>query len=106
MTYLPADVRMVDIGDADIVHTDTMKSATPTSNMRVRKILAAGALPVVLGGDHSMNIPCIAAFSDQDPIHIVQIDAHLDFVDVRHGVRFGHGNPMRRAAEKDPMSPA
>ena len=34
------------------------------------------------------------------PIHIVQIDAHLDFVDERHGVRYGHGNPMRRAAEK------
>ena len=30
----------------------------------------------------------------------MQIDAHLDFVDVRHGVRYGHGNPMRRAAEK------
>jgi agmatinase len=56
---------------------------------------------LVLGGDHSINIPCINAFDDQDPIHLVQIDAHLDFVDVRHGVRFGHGNPMRRAAEKD-----
>ena len=31
---------------------------------------------------------------------MVQIDAHLDFVDERHGVRFGHGNPLRRAAEK------
>ena len=31
---------------------------------------------------------------------MVQIDAHLDFVDERHGVRYGHGNPMRRAAEK------
>jgi len=47
-----------------------------------------------------VNIPCINAFDDQAPIHVVQIDAHLDFVDERHGVRFGHGNPMRRAAEK------
>ena len=31
----------------------------------------------------------------------MQVDAHLDFVDERHGVRYGHGNPMRRAAEKD-----
>ena len=55
----------------------------------MRKILAAGALPVVLGGDHSINIPCIDAFSESanGPIHIVQIDAHLDFVDERHGVR-------------------
>ena len=99
VTYL-ADVRMVDIGDADIVHTDTVNSHANIEHA-VRKILSAGALPVVLGGDHSINIPCVAAFSDQEPVHIVQIDAHLDFVDVRHGVRFGHGNPMRRAAEKD-----
>ena len=100
VTYLPADmVRMVDIGDADIVHTDTLKSHA-NIELAVRKILAAGALPVVLGGDHSINIPCVSAFSDQEPIHIVQVDAHLDFVDERHGVRFGHGNPLRRAAEK------
>jgi agmatinase len=104
VTYLPADkVRMVDLGDADIVHTDTERSHA-NIEFGVRKILAAGALPVVLGGDHSVNIPCVNAFADdcvaKGPIHIVQIDAHLDFVDVRHGVRYGHGNPMRRAAEK------
>ena len=98
-TYLPASVRIVDIGDADIVHTDT---ATSHANIRtgVQAILAAGALPVVIGGDHSINIPCIEAYEGQGDIHILQIDAHLDFVDVRHGVRFGHGSPMRRAAEK------
>jgi agmatinase len=100
ITYLPAaTTRIVDIGDADIVHTDT---ATSHANIAagVRKILAGGAIPVVLGGDHSVNIPCIDAFEGRGPIHIVQFDAHLDFVDERHGVRFGHGNPMRRAAEK------
>ena len=100
ITYLPADkVRMVDLGDADIIHTDTEQSHA-NIEFGVCKILAAGALPVVLGGDHSINIPCINAFEGQEPIHIVQIDAHLDFVDERHGVRHGHGNPMRRAAEK------
>ena len=104
VTYLPADkVRMVDLGDADIIHTDTERSHA-NIEFGVRQILAAGALPVVLGGDHSINIPCVNAFADdcaaKGPIHIVQIDAHLDFVDVRHGVRYGHGNPMRRAAEK------
>jgi agmatinase len=43
----------------------------------------------------------VRAFDGRGPIHIVQIDAHLDFVDERHGVRHGHGNPMRRAAEQD-----
>jgi len=100
VTYLPADkVSIQDIGDADIVHTDTVKSHA-NIEFGVRKMLAAGALPVVLGGDHSINIPCVAAFSEQEPIHIVQVDAHLDFVDERHGVRFGHGNPLRRAAER------
>lgn len=97
--YLPGSVRITDLGDADIVHTDTEKSHA-NIEFGVRKILQAGALPVVLGGDHSVNIPCIRAFDDQAPIHIVQIDAHLDFVDERHGVRHGHGNPMRRAAEQ------
>jgi agmatinase len=67
----------------------------------VRAALAAGALPVTIGGDHSINIPCIRAFDMSGDIHILQIDAHLDFVDERHGVRHGHGNPMRRAAEQD-----
>ena len=98
ITYLDG-VRIVDIGDADIIHTDTLQSHA-NIEFGVRKMLAAGAIPVVIGGDHSVNIPCITAFDDQDPIHIVQIDAHLDFVDERHGVRNGHGNPMRRAAEK------
>ena len=97
-TYLDG-VRIVDIGDADIIHTDTTASHA-NIEAGVRAILRAGALPVVLGGDHSINIPCINAFSDEAPVHVVQIDAHLDFVDERHGVRVGHGNPMRRAAEK------
>jgi agmatinase len=101
VTYLPAETtKIVDIGDADIIHTDTMASHA-NIEVGVRAILKSGALPVVLGGDHSINIPCINAFDDQEPIHVVQIDAHLDFVDERHGVRYGHGNPMRPAAEKD-----
>ncbi|MBD3787230.1 MAG: agmatinase [Sphingomonadales bacterium] len=105
--YLGPEVRIVDIGDADIVHTDT-ETSHANIETGVRAILAAGALPVVIGGDHSVNIPCIRAFEQtcrrDGPIHIVQIDAHLDFVDVRHGVRHGHGSPMRRAAERDYVS--
>ena len=97
-TYLEG-VRIQDIGDADIIHTDTARSHA-NIEAGVRAMLKAGALPVVMGGDHSVNIPCIDAFSDQAPVHLVQIDAHLDFVDERHGVRTGHGSPMRRAAEK------
>ena len=98
-TYLPGDVNIVDMGDADIIHTDTEQSHA-NIEAGVRAALEAAALPVIIGGDHSINIPCIRAFDGQGDIHILQIDAHLDFVDVRHGVRNGHGNPMRRAAEQ------
>jgi agmatinase len=97
--YLTRDqVRIVDVGDADIVHTDMVKSHANTE-FAVRKILAAGAMPVALGGDHSIHAPVIKAFDAADPIHIIHFDAHLDFVDERHGVRYGHGNPLRRASE-------
>ena len=100
ITYLPADkTNIVDLGDADIIHTDTIKSHQ-NIKFGVKKILHSKAIPIVLGGDHSVNIPCIDAFEDVSEFHLIQIDAHLDFVDERHGVRFGHGNPMRRASEK------
>jgi len=106
-TYLDSSVRMVDLGDADIIHTKTEESHR-NIEVGVKKILDAAALPVVLGGDHSINIPCINAFEEDcaknGPIHVVQIDAHLDFVDERHGVIYGHGNPMRRAIEKPYVS--
>ncbi len=99
--YLTAEeVRMVDVGDADIVHTDMEKSHANTETA-VRRILAAGAMPVVLGGDHSVHAPVMAAFEDHGPLHIVHFDAHLDFVDERHGVRYGHGNPLRRSSEQN-----
>ena len=104
ITYLPSNsTKIVDIGDADIIHTDTIKSHA-NIKFGVQKILSAKAIPVVMGGDHSINIPCIDAFENEDPIHVIQIDAHLDFVDERHGVRYGHGNPMRRASEKKYVS--
>jgi agmatinase len=102
--YLPSEnTKIVDLGDADIIHTNT-KQSHENIKFGVNKILESNCIPVVLGGDHSINIPCINAFEGQDPIHIIQIDAHLDFVDERHGVRYGHGNPMRRASEKKYVS--
>ncbi len=92
------DVRIVDCGDVDMVH---MRSETCLQNIQsaVERILARGALPVVLGGDHAVPIPILRAFKNKGPVYIVQIDAHLDFVDERFGVREGNGNIMRRVAE-------
>lgn len=98
MYLTPEQCRMVDVGDVDIVHTDMQQSHANT-HQAVAKILQAGAMPICLGGDHSVHAPIIQAFADHGPIHILHFDAHLDFVDERHGVRYGHGNPLRRAAE-------
>ena len=103
IVYLKSDSTIIDIGDADIIHTDTL-SSHKNIEYGVRKILSSNTIPIVIGGDHSVNIPCINAFSDSEPFHLIQIDAHLDFVDERHGVKYGHGNPMRRAAEKSYVS--
>ncbi len=101
ITYLrEEEVRIVDVGDADIVHTD-MAQSHASAEAAVRKILERGAMPLVLGGDHSIHAPVIKAFDGYGPVHLVQFDAHLDFVDVRHGVRYGHGNPIRRASEME-----
>lgn len=92
------DLRIVDVGDADIVHTDMQKS-NANIEFAVRTLLEKGAFPLVLGGDHSIHAPVMRAFEGRGPIHILHIDAHLDFVDERHGVRYGHGNPLRRSSE-------
>ena len=103
-TYLTNEqVRIVDAGDADIIHSDAAQSHSNTE-FAVRKILKSGAMPVILGGDHSITIPAMRAFDSYDDIHVIHIDAHIDYVDERHGVKEGHGNVMRRASEHDFIS--
>lgn len=93
--------KIIDVGDADMVHTDTMESHKRTQ-FAVETIIASGKMPVMLGGDHSITAPHCAALAKLGKnITLVQIDAHLDFVDERHGVRYGHGNCMRRCLEMD-----
>jgi agmatinase len=67
----------------------------------VRNILDAGAVPIMFGGDDSVPIPFIAAYSNQPAIVILQIDAHIDWRDEREGERMGFSSTMRRASEHD-----
>ena len=76
--------------------------ASAARRIAVEEIVTRGGLPVVLGGDHSITAPVVeamAALPGAARPHVVQFDAHLDFVDVRHGVRYGHGNCMKRCSE-------
>ncbi|MGH6859893.1 MAG: agmatinase [Phyllobacterium sp.] len=94
------DIRLVDVGN---VHADVkdMASHFPRAETAVRKILKAGALPIVLGGDHAIPIPVLRAFEGRGPITLVQIDAHIDWRDEFNGIRDGLSSPIRRASELD-----
>jgi agmatinase len=67
----------------------------------VRKILKAGALPMIFGGDHAIPIPVLRAYEGRGPITLVQIDAHIDWRDDFNEVRDGLSSPIRRASEMD-----
>ena len=65
-----------------------------------RRILDAGAVPIMFGGDDSTPIPFIMAFTRSPPITILQIDAHIDWRNERVGETMGFSSTMRRASEQ------
>lgn len=91
-----ADVRLVDAGDADVVY-GTPELTFQNITAAVRAIHGQGVLPVVLGGDHAITSAAVAGITG--PVHVVQLDAHLDYRPVAQGVRYGNGNPMRLVGE-------
>ena len=93
-------IRTVDCGDVWGDHLD-IKAHVYRAEQVVRGILAAGAMPIVLGGDHAIPIPVLRAFDKQDPITLVQIDQHIDWRDEVNGVRHGLSSPIRRASEME-----
>jgi agmatinase len=66
---------------------------------RTRSILEAGAVPFMIGGDDSVPIPFLQAFSGGPSITVVQIDAHIDWRETRENERNGFSSTMRRASE-------
>ncbi len=90
--------RLVDCADVDIVALDLEGNFQRISDA-VASVTAQGALPIILGGDHSITFPVVRGLERTGPLSLVHIDAHLDFRDEVGGVRFGHGCPIRRVAE-------
>jgi len=88
---------VVDAGDAPVVPGRPERSLR-VIHEKVRRVARAGAIPVVLGGDHSITYPSAAAVARvQDPasIGIVHFDAHADTGADQWGSLIGHGQPMR-----------
>ncbi len=91
-------IRIVDCGDVTMVPGDyAANSATATE--AIRAIRATGAVPIILGGDHSIPIPVMRAYGDVGSMSIVQFDAHLDYRDEVNGVKEGLSSSIRRATE-------
>jgi agmatinase len=93
-----ATCRVVDCGDVEIVPL-LWETDFEMITGAVGAILAKGAFPLIAGGDHAVTFPCVRAFEGRGPITVVQIDAHLDYRDEAMGVRYGHGNVLRRVRE-------
>jgi len=83
---------IVDVGDVDIWPTDVVTTFRNITDV-VRQVRGKGALPVILGGDHSITYPAVRGF-DED-IYVVQFDAHTDFVPFRENLRHTNGHAFR-----------
>jgi agmatinase len=91
-------VRCLDYGNI-VREVESFYEYAQSITRAVRALLAQGTIPVVIGGDHGTTIPVLRAYEDFEDLCVVQIDAHLDWVDERDGVSEGFSSPMRRASE-------
>ncbi len=89
---------VVDLGDVATRPDDNAGNRTAIEAV-TRNIRAAGAIPLLIGGDDSAAIPFMRGLSDVDALHILQIDAHIDWRDRIGDETLGYSSTMRRASE-------
>ena len=95
-----AELRVVDFGDAPVVPADPARSHAAIEAL-VRQVAEAGAIPVVLGGDHSISeLDLRAVASVHGPVGLVHFDTHTDTGTEVFGVERSHGTPMYRLVEQ------
>lgn len=90
-----AGVCLTDAGDLFVAPNESPATSFRKLRACVADILGSGSMPVILGGDHSITYPVLAAFDR--PIAVIQIDAHTDRADFYEGEEHHHGNFMSRA---------
>ncbi len=102
---LCAPLKIVDCGDADILQADPQHTFDAVVKS-VKAIVQRGAVPIVIGGDHSISAPVGKALEEiGEEICVVQIDAHLDWTDHVGPLKYGNGSPMRRMSEMCHIGP-
>jgi agmatinase len=91
---------VVDAGDIDVPPVGIEK-AYEAIEAGVRRVLDAGAVPMVVGGDHSISLPCLRAVAARyGSVSLIQFDAHIDTWGDYFGGKYFHGSPFRRAIEE------
>ncbi|HEY7057473.1 MAG TPA: agmatinase, partial [Vicinamibacterales bacterium] len=97
---------IVDAGDVNAPPVG-IEPAYAAIEAAVGGILTAGALPMMVGGDHSISLPILRAVARRHgPVALVQFDAHIDTWDDYFGGKYFHGSPFRRAIEEGLILPA
>jgi agmatinase len=101
-----AALNVVDFGDAPVLPADSVASHQAIERT-VATVLAAGAIPVILGGDHSIAEPDIRAVAAKHgPVGLVHFDAHTDTGTSVFGATRSHGTPMYRLVEQGAVDAA
>ena len=101
-----AELRVVDFGDAPALPGDAARTHEAIERT-VGEVLAAGATPIVLGGDHGIAEPDIRACAARHgPLGLVHFDAHTDTATEVFGVEVSHGTPMYRLVEQGHVDPS
>ena len=100
-----AELRLVDYGDAPVLPADAARTHKAIERT-VGEVVAAGAIPIVLGGDHSIAEPDIRAVASRHgPVGLVHFDTHTDTGTEVFGVEVSHGTPMYRLVEQGHVDP-
>ncbi len=95
------DLKVVDAGDVELYSGDAARSCADLE-VEIEKIANTGAIPLVLGGDHTITWPDatgVARARGWGKISVIHFDAHADTGDITFGSLIGHGQPMRRLIE-------
>lgn len=95
-----SDAVLVDCGDVDLSGAPQELAADlAAGTAAVRDVVAGGAVPLVVAGDHSAPPVVVRGLPDDRPLDVLHVDAHLDFRDEVAGLRDGYSSPIRRLRE-------